>query len=501
MEFSNCHVSTLLTHSSSILLMSQFKNNDEDHFYSLSDNGEMKEWLLLAEDRSQISKIEIESFKIKRPSDQFLQAIGQIQTSKSQSSVNFNITYALPLEDAIILGYEDGLVLYFHQERREVVRKGRVESLSLNKSMDLLDDTGPVYNSYLDNDNYKIVANEIRMRNRKMLFDDIVVFSLQDDIDFLHSCFTDEMLDFLDEDIEGENDEKFDYKDYFNILWLKYIFIEQTQGISYLFLYTLNNKRDLISSSKDCTLVIYDLFTGNLKYKITMDSHIKFISFCQEIPQRKKVIPKGFLTLLANSPMKITLDIESPKAPVINNYSFKYNEFNKVIYINKKFYLLGNQGECVVFNITFQESGIVYYNKIIPLIDIIPFRNFFLIFTNEFNMVLCDFDFEKQKMNELFHIRFGRNLVSNLSMRDDILYVTNKDGEIYNIDIALEYDIFEERCQMKSQELFSDAFNKYYEAHKSKKKKKGKKGGKKGGKTSPSPKKSSSPKKGKGKKK
>ena len=71
MEFSNCHVSTLLTHSSSILLMSQFKNNDEDHFYSLSDNGEMKEWLLLAEDRSQISKIEIESFKIKRPSDQF----------------------------------------------------------------------------------------------------------------------------------------------------------------------------------------------------------------------------------------------------------------------------------------------------------------------------------------------------------------------------------------------------------------------------------------------
>ena len=54
MEFSNCHVSTLLTHSSSILLMSQFKNNDEDHFYSLSDNGEMKEWLLLAEDRRKI---------------------------------------------------------------------------------------------------------------------------------------------------------------------------------------------------------------------------------------------------------------------------------------------------------------------------------------------------------------------------------------------------------------------------------------------------------------
>ena len=44
--------------------------------------------------------------------------------------------------------------------------------------MDLLENTGPVYESYVDYNNYKIVAEEIRMRNRKMLFDDIVVFSL-----------------------------------------------------------------------------------------------------------------------------------------------------------------------------------------------------------------------------------------------------------------------------------------------------------------------------------
>ena len=499
MEFSNIHVSTFLTHTSSILVMSQFKNNDEDHFFSLSDDGEMKEWLLESENREKVNNIELETYKIKRPSDEFLQAIGQTQTLKGKISNNYNITYCLPLEDGLILGYEDGLILYFYQEKRDVVNIEKLESLNLNKSMDLINPKGDNYNNYVDYDNIKIISEEIKQRNRKMIFDDIVVFSLQDDIDFIHSDFTNDMLDFLEEEIEGENDIKFHYKDYFNILWLKYIFIEQTQPITYLFLYTLNNKKDLISASKDYSLIIYNLLNGNLIYKITLDSHIKFISFCQDIPPRKKIPPKSFLTLLSNSASKITLDLEKGNTPIMNNYSFKYNDFNKVIYINKKFYLLGNQGNCVVYNITFQEIGIVYYKKIIPLIDIIPFRNYFLVFTNEFKMILCDFDFEHQKMKELFHIKFGRNLVNNLNMRDDILYVINKDGEIYSIDIALEYEIYEERCLMKSQEIFSDAFNKYYETHKSKKKKKGKKGGKKGGgKKASSPKKNSpSPKKGK----
>lgn len=276
MEFSNIHVSTLLTHTSSILVMSQFKNNDEDHFFSLSDNGEMKEWLLKAEDRSNITNIELETYKLKRPSEQFLQAIGQVQTSKGPSSNNFNITYCLNLEDGLIVGYEDGLILYFHQEKRDVINLERLQSLNLNKSMDLIEAKGQEYNNYVDYDNVKIISEEIKQRNRKMIFDDIVVFSLQDDIDYIHSDFTDEMLDFLDEEIEGENDIKFNYKDYYNILWLKYIFIEQTQAISYLFLYTLNNKKDLISASKDCSLVIYNLYNGNLIYKIPLDSHIKF---------------------------------------------------------------------------------------------------------------------------------------------------------------------------------------------------------------------------------
>ena len=54
---------------------------EEDNLYSLSHNGEMKEWLLLGEDWRKISKIKIELFKLKRPSGEFR----KIQTSKSKS--------------------------------------------------------------------------------------------------------------------------------------------------------------------------------------------------------------------------------------------------------------------------------------------------------------------------------------------------------------------------------------------------------------------------------
>ena len=54
---------------------------EEDYLYSLSHNGEMKEWLLLGEDWRKISKIKIELFKL---NFQVLN-LGKIQTSKSKS--------------------------------------------------------------------------------------------------------------------------------------------------------------------------------------------------------------------------------------------------------------------------------------------------------------------------------------------------------------------------------------------------------------------------------
>ena len=52
MEFSNIHIENLLSHNSSILTINKFPNNDEDHFFTLSENGDLKEWLLSSEKKN-----------------------------------------------------------------------------------------------------------------------------------------------------------------------------------------------------------------------------------------------------------------------------------------------------------------------------------------------------------------------------------------------------------------------------------------------------------------
>ena len=182
----------------------------------------------------------------------------------------------------------------------------------------------------------------------------------------------------------------------------------------------------------------------------------------------------------------------------MNSYSFIYNDFTKIIFIENNFYLLGKRGECIVFNNNFENEKKVNYKTAIPLYDIIQYKKYFLLFTAEFNMCLVDFNFDTNQMNELFYIKFGLNKVTNLIYINDVLYITNADKNVYSIDFNYEYRLYEERVAMKKEENLSEAYNIYYELHKNKKKKKkkGKKG--KGGKkksASPTKKKASPAKK------
>ena len=54
--------------------------------------------------------------------------------------------------------------------------------------------------------------------------------------------------------------------------------------------------------------------------------------------------------------------------------------------------------------------------------------------------------------------------------------MTNLDGDLYRINIDYEYELFNERCNMKNAENFSNEFNAFYEVNKNKKKKKKKRG-------------------------
>ena len=585
MEFNNQRVKKLLTHSSSILHIGFFKNNDEEHFYSLSNNGQLKEWLLNPDG----SIILLETCYLLRPGNEYLDFIGYPPIENSNNGHNITISSVIVNNDLIFCGYEDGLVLVWRQERRNVVDMNvikswkrsrsiintkkeivneisqvepgeykepnidmhllneneeeeknedndenemniennndilnekslgnnvistkniinnnnelyKIESTNINKSL-LYE--GPTlckkYMDFMNRENIIQAHSENLIREGKYRIDDITLFNLEDDLKYYKSSMIEEFSKEKDEPVIGENDFKYKYKSYTNIFWLKYLFIKQTQEISYLFYYNYKDFHILLSSSKDGTIYCYNIDNGELLYKFEISDYIKYACFCKEITKSKKVIPKTHITLLCNSPHKIYLNLTNEKPLNLNIYDFSYNDFTKIVYINNNFYLLGKRGNCIVFNNNFEDEKKVLFHKAIPLYDIIQFKKDFVIFTADFNMTLVEFNFDLNRMISLFYIKLGTNKVTNLIYINNILYITNADKNIYSIDVNMEYELYYERTAIDKEEKFCEAFNVFYEAHKNKrkKKKKGKKGKAKKNTASPEKKKSSPAKKNK----
>ena len=571
MEFNNMRVNKMLNHSSCIIHIGLFKNNDKEHFYSISNNGQLKEWLL-NEDGSILL---LETSYLLRPGSEYLDFIGYPPTENVNNGHNIIISAINVYDNLIFCGYEDGLVLVWRQERRDVVDDNiikswkrsktianqkihlinelsqieptveknkkeeaqsnndeieenenedkendendinneqnnnksninsneksvdknanmndnnvinnnnelyRIDSININKS--LLYEGPTLSKKYLDfinKDSIKKAYKENLVREGKYRIDDIYLFNIQDDLKYYKSSMVEEFVKKKDEVVIGENDFKYKYKSYTNIFWLKYLFIHQLQEITYLFYYDYKDSHILLSSSKDGTICCYNIDNGELIYTFNIPDYIRYACFCKEITRSRKVIPKTHITLLCSTPHKIFLNLTQEKPLNMNMYDFKHNDFTKVVYINNFFYLLGKRGKCVVYNNNFEDEKIVFYHKSIPIYDIIQFEKNFVIFTSENNMVLVEFNFEVNKMIDLFYIKFGISKVTNLIYINNILYITNADKNIYSIDVKTENELYYERSLMLNEEKFCNIFNVFYEAHKNKrkKKKKGKKG-------------------------
>ena len=124
-------VKKILSHSSCILYIGFFKNNDEEHFYSLAANGELKEWLLNPDGKI----ILLETCYLLRTGSEYLDYIGFPPTQNAKNGHNIIISSINVSDNLIFCGYEDGLVLVWRQERRNVVDENIIKSLKRSKTI------------------------------------------------------------------------------------------------------------------------------------------------------------------------------------------------------------------------------------------------------------------------------------------------------------------------------------------------------------------------------
>ena len=379
MEFSNMRVKKMLSHSSCILYIGFFTNNDEEHFYSLSNNGELKEWLLNPDG----SILLLETSYLLRPGSEYLDYIGYPPTENTTNGHNIIISSIIVADNLLFCGYEDGLVLVWRQERRDVVDTNIIKGWTRSKTMIKVEEDnfedhnnsyineniykdnkkpknakyteieekeekeeeeeenenneedekdneskinsnensnnksnnnliiatdnsnnlaqnsnnestinkkmnfykGPTlskkYKSYIDLENVQKAYKENFVREGKYRIDDIILFSLKDDLIFYKSDMIEEFEKMKDEKVIGENDYKYKFKNYSNIFWLKYLFLNQTQEISYLFYYNYKDDHILLSASKSGSIMCYNIDNGNLLYSFNVSDYVKYVCFCK----------------------------------------------------------------------------------------------------------------------------------------------------------------------------------------------------------------------------
>ena len=111
MILSNSRLHSQINHKCSILSLFHFDSNNKDHFMTLSEDGELKEWGVNTETSS---FMEIGPCVLVRPSDEIL-IQNKHKVPKIPKNDFISITKTLFFKNFIVLGYEDGLILVYQQ--------------------------------------------------------------------------------------------------------------------------------------------------------------------------------------------------------------------------------------------------------------------------------------------------------------------------------------------------------------------------------------------------
>jgi WD40 repeat protein len=115
----NDDVKIISSHNSGVLKIFSLDFNKPYHFLSLSDNGEIYEWLF---DKTYGNIKEIENCNLQRPSDEIL-IINKHEIKKIKKGDYIKITCAILFENFLTIGYDDGLILVYQIEKQNAEPK------------------------------------------------------------------------------------------------------------------------------------------------------------------------------------------------------------------------------------------------------------------------------------------------------------------------------------------------------------------------------------------
>ena len=450
----NDDIKIIASHTSPVLHVFHFDINEPYHFMSLSDNGEIIEWVF---EKTFKNIKEIEKCNLQRPSDEIL-IINKHEIRKLKKGEYIKITSAIQFSNFIAVGYDDGLILIYQIEK-QALNKSKQPVGSLHEKIE--------EENQSDEENQK----EKEKEEDKRLTD------------------------------ETKMDELISKIDYYNTFSLYYILLGHSQQIRSLFY--VANKKFLVTSSDNCTVKIYDMTNGFSLYHFNLDCMINKIILMEKKKEQN-------LILFSDDPYKLIIDIT--KEPFsFNHYSFKYNNVSHIEKMNNGYYLLG-QRSVYQFDNNLEYKGT--FTNLIP-IDytlIKMYKDNIILFDAENYVELVSFKGLEEKkpivdpknkkaaakpakgkndkkeedikqsdqynIKTEFKVKMGTDEISECFIYDQFGFCSCQDTNIYLIDFELKKSMHYERSNMANEDAASLQLMNSLANVKSKKKK-GKNKGKK----------------------
>ena len=450
----NDDIKIIASHTSPVLHVFHFDINEPYHFMSLSDNGEIIEWVF---EKTFKNIKEIEKCNLQRPSDEIL-IINKHEIRKLKKGEYIKITSAIQFNNFIAVGYDDGLILIYQIEK-QALNKSKQPVGSLHEKIE--------EENQSDEENQK----EKEKEEDKRLTD------------------------------ETKMDELISKIDYYNTFSLYYILLGHSQQIRSLFY--VANKKFLVTSSDNCTVKIYDMTNGFSLYHFNLDCMINKIILMEKKKEQN-------LILFSDDPYKLIIDIT--KEPFsFNHYSFKYNNVSHIEKMNNGYYLLG-QRSVYQFDNNLEYKGT--FTNLIP-IDytlIKMYKDNIILFDAENYVELVSFKGLEEKkpivdpknkkaaakpakgkndkkeedikqsdqynIKTEFKVKMGSDEISECFIYDQFGFCSCQDTNIYLIDFELKKSMHYERSNMANEDAASLQLMNSLANVKSKKKK-GKNKGKK----------------------